>query len=255
MPSSNRFWPDEATALKLRGIILAAVDTDADAIESWNRWYDLEHLPPNIALPGIASGRRYVATPELVAARLPEEPLSGFENGKGLHITIYLTDGDPVEAIGVMTERREDLEFAGRMDGAGNRVVRAGDAMHLSWTVSDPKLLLDEDDVAHTGHRAIRIVMRRGGDPVGTRATAEAAVAQSGVHGVVSYSAQFQAGLECDIYLLEDSAADTISGLRSNAPYPADAQILLDAPFDLITPLDYGFAERIRGSSLPQTIA
>ena len=38
--------------METTGIILAAVDTDHANIESWNRWYDLEHLPPNIALDG-----------------------------------------------------------------------------------------------------------------------------------------------------------------------------------------------------------
>ena len=31
--------------------------------------------------------------------------------------------------------------------------------------------------------------------------------------------------------------------------------VVLDAPFRLIVPFDYGFAEAIRASSLPQTIA
>ncbi|MGR7001735.1 hypothetical protein ACU686_33050 [Yinghuangia aomiensis] len=29
------------------GIIFAALDCDADVIEAWNRWYDLEHTPPD----------------------------------------------------------------------------------------------------------------------------------------------------------------------------------------------------------------
>ncbi len=49
--------------MDVSGIIFASVDCDADAVEDWNRWYDLEHLPPNIALPGIMSGKRYVAPP------------------------------------------------------------------------------------------------------------------------------------------------------------------------------------------------
>ena len=47
--------------MDVSGIIFASVDCDADAVEDWNRWYDLEHLPPNIALPGIMSGKRYAA--------------------------------------------------------------------------------------------------------------------------------------------------------------------------------------------------
>ena len=240
--------------MNVSGIIFAAVDTDAAAIENWNRWYDLEHIPPNVALPGIMSGRRYVATPELVAARLPAEPVAGFDGGKGLHITIYLTSGDPTEAIAAMTTRRDELEAAGRMDGAGNRVVRAGDAMVLQWTAADPVLSADENDVPHIGHTAIRVVLRRGGGPEVAQRTAPAAVAVVGVHGVSSFLAQFQAGIECDIYLLEGATVPVTEALRVAAPYPDDAQLLLDAPFDLIVPFDYSFAEQIRSSSLPQTI-
>ena len=42
---------------------------------------------------------------------------------------------------------------------------------------------------------------------------------------------------------------------RAAAPYGDDTEVLLDAPFRLIVPFDYGFADAIRASSLPQTIA
>jgi hypothetical protein len=59
------------------GIIFAGLDCDADSIEAWNRWYDLEHVPPNVSMTGVMLGRRYVAPPELHDLRhaLPE---SGF---------------------------------------------------------------------------------------------------------------------------------------------------------------------------------
>lgn len=181
--------------MRVAGLIFAVVDTDAAAVENWNRWYDLEHLPPNIALPGIMSGRRYVATPDLVAARLPDRPLSGFEDGMGLHLTIYLTAGDPTEVIAAMTARRDELEATGRMDGAGNRVVRAGDAMTLRWATADPVLLLDEGDVPHIGHTALRVVLRRGGSAEHLERVAADALTVDGVHGVASYRAQLQARL------------------------------------------------------------
>ena len=49
------------------GLILAAIDTDVDNREAWNRWYDLEHLARNIALSGVITGRR---VGRLVAARI-----------------------------------------------------------------------------------------------------------------------------------------------------------------------------------------
>ncbi|MXW62854.1 MAG: hypothetical protein F4003_13895 [Acidimicrobiaceae bacterium] len=236
--------------MQIKGIIFTALDTDHDNIESWNRWYDLEHLPPNIAMDEIAGGRRYVAPPELHDIRLPHGDLAqrGFEHGKGVNVTIYLTAVDPAEAIEAMTEFREVLEAAGRMEGAGRRTVRTGDAMDLHWVVGDPALNLDDRDIPYLGHTGIRVVLRHGGDG---RAVAEWAVEVDGVHGVMSFTSRFFAGLEADIYLLSRSTAETTLATRIAAAYGEDAEIVLDAPFDAITPLDYSFAERIRTSSLP----
>jgi len=239
--------------MEAKGIIFTALDTDHDNIESWNRWYDLEHLPPNIAMPEIAGGCRYVAPPELHEIRLPAvDPHPGFDNGKGVNVTIYLTSVDPGEAIQAMTEFREVLDTGGRMDGAGRRTVRTGDAMDLSWVVGDPALRLDDRDVPHVGHTGIRVVLRRGDGAA--RAVAEAAVEVEGVHGVMSYSSRFFPGLEADIYLLSGDTSEVTLALRVATAYADDAEVVLDAPFDGIAPLDYSFAERIRASDLPATL-
>ena len=236
------------------GIIFASVDTDHANIETWNRWYDLEHLPPNIALPGITTGRRYVAPPELHAVREPAEPLEGFENGKGVNVTIYTLCGDPPEVIGEMTRHRDVLESEGRMDGAGRRVVRAGDAMTWTWGLGDPELLPAHQDLPHLAHTAIRVVLRRGGDMAAETETAPSAVVTEGVHAVLSFAATFLEGVDCDLYLLEGDPAEVTLRCRRDAPYPTDAEILLDAPFALVVPFDYSFADRIRASDLPPSI-
>ena len=89
--------------MDVSGIIFASIDCDADAIEDWNRWYDLEHLPPNIALPGIMTGKRYVAPPELHEVREPAKRLDGFADGRGVHVTIYTLAGDPSQVLADMT--------------------------------------------------------------------------------------------------------------------------------------------------------
>ena len=147
-----------------------------------------------------------------------------------------------------MTVFRDVLEAEGRMEGAGNRTVRTGDAMDLSWVVGDPELRLDDRDIPYLGHTGIRVVLRRGGEG---RAVAEQAVTVDGVHGVMSFASRFFAGFEADIYLLSGVTADTTLATRSAAGYGDDAEVVLDAPYDVITPLDYSFAQRIRASSLP----
>ena len=93
--------------MDVSGIIFASVDCDADAIEDWNRWYDLEHLPPNIALPGIMTGKRYVAPPELHDVREPAKRLDGFADGRGVHVTVYTLAGDPAQVLADMTSYRD----------------------------------------------------------------------------------------------------------------------------------------------------
>jgi len=240
--------------MRATGIIFASVDTDHANIETWNRWYDLEHLPPNIALDGIMWGRRYVAPPELHEVRLPADRLDGFADGRGVNVTIYALCADPAAVIADMTTTRDVLEANGRMDGAGRRVVRAGDAMTISWGVADPALRADEADLLHIGHTAIRVVLRTGADDVVRTGTAPAAVTVDGVHAVISSAATFMAGTTCDLYLLEGDPAAVTEALRAEAPYPSDADIVLDAPFAAVVPFDYSFAERIRASDLPERI-
>ena len=97
------------------------------------------------------------------------------------------------------------------------------------------------------------MLKERGGCPAKGRVAIVLKV-RDGVHGVASYRAQLQAGLDCDTYLLEGDPVEITRTLRVAAPYPADVDVVLDAAFAAIVPFDYSFAEQIRDSSLPQTI-
>ena len=61
------------------GLILAALDVDIDNGAAWNRWYDLEHLAPNLSLPDVVTGHRYVAPPDLHDCRIApaDDPVWG----------------------------------------------------------------------------------------------------------------------------------------------------------------------------------
>jgi hypothetical protein len=236
------------------GIIFASVDCDADAIEDWNRWYDLEHLPPNIALAGIMSGKRYVAPPALHEAREPADRMEGFADGRGVHVTIYTLHGDPAQVLADMTSERDVLEDAGRMFAPEKKVVRAGDAMTLSWGVADPALQAVPADVPHMQHTAIRAVLRRGGSDRARDQVAPAAVGVDGVHAVLGLRSITDPSLELDLSLLEGDPVTVTRAARAAAPYGNDTEVLLDAPFQVIVPFDYGFADDIRASSLPQRI-
>src|SRR3954467_15769284 len=101
--------------MEATGVIFAALDCDADAIERWNRWYDLEHTPPNLWLPGVMLSRRYVAPPELHEVREATSD-SGFADGLVSFITIYTLCGPPAETVAGMSTLRDKLYAEGRMN-------------------------------------------------------------------------------------------------------------------------------------------
>ncbi len=246
--------------MNVTGIIFASVDCDADAIEAWNRWYDLAHLPPNISLPGILSGRRYVAPPELHEMRGPN-PLDGFAGGRGVHTTIYLLCDDPATVIAEMTRVRDVLENAGRMFAPEKKVVRAGDALHLRWVAGGAEAMADDIDVPFIAHVAKLVLIREAAadadaiDAWYRDSWAPAALDVDGVVAVMGLDSAFAPGRRMDLVYLAGEPADVVPRLRESAPHHPGAAILLDAPFVAIEPLRYPWADRIRNSWLPQTIA
>jgi hypothetical protein len=245
--------------MEATGIIFAGLDCDADSIEEWNRWYDLEHVPPNVSMPGIMLGRRYVAPPALHAARVVD-PASGFAAGRGTFLTIYTLCGDPAAAFDDMTVLRDELYGNDRMlFPAEKKAVREGDVLGLTWAVADPSRTLVPIDVPFLGHTALLVVQRRGGD-----ASVDAwyrdewapkVVGLDGVHGVASFASSTREGLALDLLFLEGDAVAVTSAVRTAAPHHAATTVVLDAPFLLIDPLRYPWADEIRASDLPATVA
>jgi hypothetical protein len=248
--------------MEATGIIFAGLDCDADSIEAWNRWYDLEHVPPNVSMPGVMLGRRYVAPPQLHAVRVVD-PASGFAAGRGTFLTVYTLCGDPASAFDDMTVLRDELYGNDRMTfPAEKKAVREGDVLALEWAVADPARTLVPIDVPFVGHTAVLVVQRRGSDAVGAWYRddwAPTVVAVDGVHGVASYTSRTREGLALDLVFLEagdePAAAALTAAVRAAAPHHADATIVLDAPFLFIDPLRYPWADAIRASDLPPTVA
>lgn len=240
------------------GIIFAGLDCDADSIEEWNRWYDLEHVPPNVSMPGVMLGRRYVATPELHACRIVE-PTSGFADGRGTFLTIYTLCGDPANAFDDMTVLRDKLYAGNRMTfPAAKKAVREGDVFSLSWALADPARSCLPADVPFVGHTCVIAVERRSDHSVAAwyrDVRAPRIVELDGVHGIISLESATRDGLTLDMIFVEGDPVRQTEAVRAAAPHHDDVALVLDAPFSLIDPLRYGFAQAIRASSLPATVA
>jgi hypothetical protein len=236
------------------GVIFAALDCDADAIERWNRWYDLEHTPPNLALDGVMLSRRYAAPPELHAARVTADG-SPFASGRSTFLTTYVLTGDPAIAFDAMSTTLPKLYEAGRMMfPADKKIVRDGDVFAARDAAGDPVTALPGDEVAFVGHTGV-IVVQRKGDADLYRARNEKLVAVTGVRGVWTLESLNRPGLFLDLVFIEGDAAAVCRAARDAAPHPSGGELLVDAPYLLINPLQYPWAEAIRASDLPTTIA
>jgi hypothetical protein len=88
------------TSSSLGGIYIAIVDTRPGFERAYNRWYEQDHFySAAMAGPWVFSGRRWIATPELRAARIPaDDPSASRVSGPQLLATYFLTDGHVEDA-------------------------------------------------------------------------------------------------------------------------------------------------------------
>lgn len=239
------------------GIIFAGLDCDADALEAWNRWYDLEHVPPNVAMPGVMLGRRYVAPPALHALRRAPAD-SVFAAGRGTFLTIYTLCAKPADVFASMTTLRDKLYAENRMNfPPEKKAVREGDVFERTAACSARAIALPPEEVPFVGHDGILIVQRRGAEAVRAWYREEwmrRAVEVAGVHGVLSLTSLLREGLDLDIVFCEGELASVTHRIRESIAHHAEAQILLDAPFERIQPLHYPWVETIRASDLPRSV-
>src|SRR3954463_8208148 len=224
------------------GVIFAALDCDADAIERWNRWYDLEHTPPNVPLDGVMLSRRYVAPPGLHAARVAASD-SPFAGGRATFLTTYVLTGDPAVAFEAMSTTLPKLYEAGRMTfPAEKKIVRDGDVFVSRGAAGDPVTSLPGDEVAFVGHTAVIVVQHEGGaDEHLSRA--EKLVTVDGVRGVWSLESMNRPGLGLQLVFVEGDAAAVATSARESVAHPSAGELVVDAPYLLINPLQYPWAD------------
>lgn len=229
------------------GIILAALDCDADAIEAWNRWYDLEHTPMNVCLDGVMLSRRYVAPPALHAVRLAAKG-SPFGGGRATFLTTYVLAGNPQVAFDAMSVELPRLYGDGRMTfPSEKKAVREGDVFEGEEAFGRPELQLRPRDVPFVGHTGVIVTQRRGVDDRSRRI-----VELEGVTGAWTLSSRTRPGMYLDLIFVENDPRQCALTIREAVPHQAD--VVLDAPFLLINPLCYPWAGEIRSSDLPKTI-
>jgi hypothetical protein len=240
--------------MRSTGIIFAALDCDLEVVEQWNRWYDLEHTPPNLVLDGVMLSNRYVATPDLIDARTTADG-SPFAGGRAAFITIYTLAADPKATFDGMSGLREQLIEQGRMAFPDDRkIVREGDVMSTVAASASDETRCPPDDAPFVGHTGLVLRQRRGGADA-QRERVLGAVSLDGVHAAWTLASQLREGLEMDLFLVEGDAADAQRRIAAAMGDDPTCDVSVTAAFERIVPLRYPWADAMRASSMPQTIA
>jgi hypothetical protein len=202
--------------------------------------------------------RRYVAPPELHEVRVVD-PSSAFSGHRGTFVTMYTICQDPAETVAAMSTLRDKLYAEERMRfPPEKKVVRDGDAMVLESALSSAELRLPAGEVPFLGHTGMLVIQRSGPPPVDEwyrREWAPEVVAVDGVHGVMTLRSSRQADARTDLVLFEGDAVEQTRAIRARIAHHPEARLMVDAPFLLIEPLRYPWAESIRHSFLPSTVA
>src|SRR4051812_19100813 len=190
----------------------------------------------NVCLEGVMLSRRYVCTPDLFAARIVESG-SPFDGGRATFLTTYILSGNPQAAFDAMSTELPKLYETGRMRfPADKKVVREGDVFAATGAVGRGDLQLEPRDAPFVGHTGLIVVQRRGSDD-----RAKAVAELDGVTGVWSLESRPRPGLALDLIFVEDDPGRRAVAIREAVPRTGD--VLLDAPFLLIDPMRYPWAD------------
>jgi hypothetical protein len=245
--------------MRVTGIAVGFIDVPEEHTQAYNRWYDLDHVPENLALPEITGARRYVATPELVAARPPSlQP--ELSDGAGKYFTTYLLGTeDLAQATESWHALGDRLRRAGRFFRHG-RAPYAG-VYRLERAVARPGVPVAPEAVPHLGHRGAFVALSRVADPA-RRAEADRWYEEvhfpdlldvPGVLAALRLS-RFEMpdeGRFMSLYLLDGDPATVAAEwaarrrdlvARGRMPSPDSSRSLFFAPYRRVTPLVYEFA-------------
>ncbi|MHB8682621.1 MAG: hypothetical protein ACYDA2_11075 [Acidimicrobiales bacterium] len=113
MPDSSsmpgRVPPDPTGKVRV-GFFSFTEITDPSEHRAYNEWHQLDHMPEQFPLPGIAGGERWVSTPALRAARAVDGPLLAPVH----YVTLYLMTEPVAETLVAFAELGADLARVGR---------------------------------------------------------------------------------------------------------------------------------------------
>ena len=238
--------------MELKGFLMIHIDVDRDVAYDYNRWYDLDHGPEVVWLPGVVGTRRYHATPELIAQRVASD-MPELGDGPGELLSLYWFSDDALaktrERIAEYLGPDGPIAKEGRLFRRDKVRIRNAEVFRRVSIHRGDALDVAEEAVPYFGHLGVYVEVWRGPAELGAWLDAEhapALIALPPVLGAVHLagSPDGHADWQVVVGLLGEEPEQVASKLREQLAKPGPpegCQRLLGGCFNLITPLRYDF--------------
>jgi hypothetical protein len=127
--------------------------TDRAEHHSYNEWHQLDHMPEQYPLPGMAFGQRWVSTPACRAARAVDGPLLGAVH----YVTLYLMTEPVEETLEQFQALGGQLRAVGRFH-QHRRALLSG-PFDVDTVAAAPRVLISAEAVPYRPNRGAYIVV------------------------------------------------------------------------------------------------
>jgi hypothetical protein len=154
--------------------------TDPAAHRSYNEWHQLDHLPEQFPLPGIAYGQRWVSTPACRDARA----VSGPDLDPIHYVTCYLMSEPIEQTLDDFFALGAELHHLDRFHS--DRHAHLTGPFRVGAAAAAPRALVSAAAVPYRAHRGVYAIVEEAGSAGGDLAPALLGVA--GVAGVWSFA-------------------------------------------------------------------
>lgn len=203
--------------------------TDPAEHRSYNEWHQLDHMPEQFPLRGIAYGQRWVSTPACRAARA----VSGPRLDPIHYVTLYLITEPVDETLREFRRLGRDLYDAGRFHL--HRRAHLSGPFTLMGTAVAARVLISAEAVPYRPNRGTYVVVQQATDPppdLDLMCTTE------GVAGAWDFADDAH---RITIAWLDGEPLRVAPALAAVAP--SGAGVELAGPFETITPWQWEWFE------------
>jgi hypothetical protein len=148
--------------MMVTGLLLVWVEMPRDREGEFNEWYDLDHMPEVVAVPGVIGGERYYAEDDLMRFRASREDAPPIGDARFCNI-YFLSDPDLPAVAARMAETGKRLAAEKRLFRHGRIVFSA--TYRLIHTYAAGRIRASAEALPYLRHRGLQVAMGSVPDP------------------------------------------------------------------------------------------